>query len=220
VSEKIMRGLAATTSPPGIVGVAHSMVWDIDQFAQALANIPKQVDVQKLTHNLAALIPSSTSCLPVFTLLPVMIDIADPGNVGTIIRLADTFGADAVFFVGHSADSLNGKVIRASAGSLFHLPIIQERNTTKALDFVRNHSLQLLATTLDGELTLPQADSVLQQPTAWLFGNEAHGLAAEVVTQAQKTVRIPMPGQAESLNVATAAAICLYASSVAQQKAS
>lgn len=146
-----------------------------------------------------------TSSLPETpTLLAVLVDVADPGNAGTIVRVADAMGADAVVFAGDSVDPHNGKCVRASAGSIFHLPIVVQDSGFEAL--------QTLATAADGEVDLDDADELLARPTAWLFGNEAHGLPADVLAKADHRIRIPIHGRAESLNLATAAAICLYAS--------
>ncbi|HEY5856284.1 MAG TPA: RNA methyltransferase [Aldersonia sp.] len=145
-------------------------------------------------------------------LLAVPVEISDPGNAGTIIRVADAVGADAVVLAGDAVDPHNGKCVRASAGSLFHLPIVRERDVDAVLDELSRAGIQLLATAADGEVSLDDADDLLQKPTAWLFGNEAHGLDPAVSARADHRVRIPIRGRAESLNLATAAAICLYAS--------
>lgn len=145
-------------------------------------------------------------------LVAVGVGIAEPGNAGTLIRLADAMGADAVLLAGHTVDPYNGKCLRASAGSIFAIPVIPVADTTAALAALRDGGLRLLATTLDGETTLDDAEALLAAPTAWLFGPEAHGLPESVAAAADHRIRIPMAGTAESLNVAAAAAICLYAS--------
>lgn len=141
----------------------------------------------------------------------VVLDRAnDPGNAGTIIRTAEACGAAAVLLTEGSVDPHNGKCVRATAGALFRIPIF----TGVAWEQVRAAAdgRPILATTADGEVTLgtPEADALLCDPVIWLFGTEAHGLPAEVVAAADARVRIPMPGRAESLNVASAAAICLF----------
>ena len=143
-------------------------------------------------------------------LVAVAVEISEPGNAGTLIRVADAMGADAVVLAGHSVDPYNGKCLRASAGSIFTIPVVSESDATGALAALAEAGLQVLATTVDGEVSLDDAD--LSGPTAWLFGPEAHGLAADLADMATRRVRIPMPGNAESLNVASAAAICLYQS--------
>jgi TrmH family RNA methyltransferase len=138
-------------------------------------------------------------------LLVVLHDVRDPGNAGTILRTADAAGADAVYFTGDAVDPYNGKCVRSTAGSLFHVPF-----ATCAFDDVPTHGMQVLATSGAGERDLRELD--LTRPTAWVFGNEAHGLPDLGLS----TVRIPIFGRAESLNLAAAAAVCLYGSALAQ----
>nr|MCH9734236.1 RNA methyltransferase [Actinomycetes bacterium] len=144
------------------------------------------------------------------TLLAVPLGVSEPGNAGTVIRVADAMGADAVVLAGRSVDPYNGKCLRASAGSIFSIPVVSEPDGDSVVTRMRSAGLQVLATTVDGDVSL--ADTELAGPTAWLFGTEAHGLPADVVELATARVRIPMAGRAESLNVASAAAICLYQS--------
>jgi TrmH family RNA methyltransferase len=144
-------------------------------------------------------------------LVLVGVETSEPGNAGTLIRIADATGADAVLLAGDAVDPYNGKCLRASAGSIFALPVIADPDTPGAVAALRRAGLQLLATTLDGETSLEEAD--LATPTAWMFGSEAHGLAPELALMADARIRIPMRGSAESLNVAAAAAICMYQSS-------
>ncbi len=148
-------------------------------------------------------------------LVAVAVEISEPGNAGTLIRIADAMGADAVVLAGNSVDPYNGKCLRASAGSIFTIPVVSEPNSPGAITAMAEGGLQVLATTVDGEVSLDDAD--LSGPTAWLFGPEAHGLAADLADMATQRVRIPMPGNAESLNVASAAAICLYQSARAHR---
>jgi RNA methyltransferase, TrmH family len=143
-------------------------------------------------------------------LIAVAVEIGEPGNAGTLIRIADAMGAAAVVLAGNSVDPYNGKCLRASAGSIFSVPVVVASEAHEAVAGLRAAGLRLLATTVDGEMPLDQAD--LSAPTAWLFGPEAHGLPAEIAAAADHRVRIPMSGGAESLNVAAAAAICLYQS--------
>ena len=138
-------------------------------------------------------------------LIVVLHDVRDPGNAGTILRTADAAGADAVYFTGDSVDPYNGKCVRSTAGSLFHI-----RFTSCAFAEVPFDGLQVLATSGAGERDLREID--LELPTAWVFGNEAHGLP----DLGLPTVSIPIFGAAESLNLASAAAVCLYSSAVAQ----
>lgn len=151
-------------------------------------------------------------------LLALCADVRDPGNAGTVVRCADAAGADGVVLAGDSVDAYNPKTIRASVGSLFHLPVTLERDPAAAVAAAREAGLVVLAADMDGE-DLFAADELLARPTAWLFGNEAWGLPDELRAQADHVVSIPIYGRAESLNLATAAAVCLYASARAHRRA-
>ena len=147
------------------------------------------------------------------TLVAVAVETSDPGNAGTLIRLADAMGADALILAGDSVDPYNPKCLRSSAGSIFGTRVLSVPDPVDLVGTLRGSGLQVLATTLDGTAPLPSVD--LSRPTAWLFGSEAHGLSPEVAAAADTQVAIPMRGSAESLNVAAAAAICLYQSAQA-----
>lgn len=134
--------------------------------------------------------------------------VRDPGNAGTIIRIADAAGADAVVLAGDSVDVFNPKVVRASAGSLFHLPVITGIGVEEAIFAVKEQGCRVLATSGTGSVSL--TDVKPDRPVAWLFGNEARGLAESDVAQADEVVSIPIFGQAESLNIAAAVALCAY----------
>ncbi len=155
-------------------------------------------------------------------LVAVCVDIRDPGNTGTVIRCADAAGADAVVLAGESVDPYNPKVVRSTAGSLFHLPVVAYADAASALGALRAAGLSLLATTGAGDSDLfdlaDDGEESLGGPTAWVFGNEAHGLSEEVAALADRRVAIPLLGRAESLNLATAAAVCLYTSARAQRR--
>ncbi len=152
-------------------------------------------------------------------LVAVCADVRDPGNAGTVVRCADATGAGAVVLTGSSVDPYNGKAVRASAGSLFHVGLAVERDTAAVVAALRERGYLVLAADGAGETDLDDAldDGLLARPTAWLFGNEAWGLPEEVAALADHRVRIPIHGRAESLNLATAAAVCLYASARAQR---
>jgi TrmH family RNA methyltransferase len=152
-------------------------------------------------------------------LLAICADVRDPGNAGTVIRCADAAGADGVVLAGHSVDAYNPKTVRASVGSLFHLPLAIEPDPAAAVRAARAAGLQVLAADGAGEVDLDEADELLAAPTAWLFGNEAWGLPPQLAALADRRVRIPIHGRAESLNLSTAAAICLYASARAHRRA-
>lgn len=153
-------------------------------------------------------------------LIAVLVRASDPGNLGTVIRLADAAGADGVIVAGDSVDQFNPKAIRASAGSLFHLPVARAADPDELLDQLSAAGLSILATTggADVDLEAAGADGILDLPTAWLFGSEAHGLPDSIIERADESVRVPIYGRAESLNLATAAAICLYASAGAHRR--
>lgn len=143
--------------------------------------------------------------------------VRDPGNAGTVIRCADAFGADAVVLSEQSVDVHNAKTVRASVGSLFHLPISIEADLAATIDLLRSRGLQILAADGSGDVDTVDlaASGELSRPTAWLMGNEAWGLPPEHAALADRVVRVPLYGAAESLNLATAAAVCLYASATA-----
>ena len=151
------------------------------------------------------------------TLVAVLAEVQDPGNAGTMIRAADAAGADAVVLVRGSADATSPKVVRSSAGSLFHLPVVTGVTLADAVAALHAAGLTVLAADSRGDLDLFRAEAVLEAPTAWLLGNEAHGLPPEALSRADAVVSIPVYGRAESLNVAAAAALCLYASARAQR---
>ncbi|MBM9467755.1 TrmH family RNA methyltransferase [Nakamurella leprariae] len=152
-------------------------------------------------------------------LVAVLVQTNDPGNAGAVIRLADAAGADAVLFAGDAVDPFNPKAVRASAGSIFHLPVAAAGDPVDAVRRLSDAGLSVLATTGAAGLDLPtaEADGILDLPTAWLFGSEAHGLPDDVVAAADESVRVPIYGRAESLNLATAAALFLYASARAHR---
>ena len=128
-----------------------------------------------------------------------------------MIRVADAAGAGAVLLAGDTVDPHNGKAVRASTGSVFHLPLARDRDAAAVLDACRLAGLTLLAADGRGELDLhdPDMPAILAGPTAWVFGGEAHGLPPELAAAADHRVRVPIHGRAESLNLATAAAVCL-----------
>lgn len=160
-------------------------------------------------------VPLETAVVPGARLVAVLAHVRDPGNAGTVLRTADAAGADAVLFTDASVDPYNGKCVRASAGSLFHLPVVTGAPVAQAVRRLKDAGLRVLAADGAGERTLDDVD--LSGPTAWIFGNEAWGLPEEVLGLADEVVRVPIHGRAESLNLATAAAVCLYASARSQR---
>jgi TrmH family RNA methyltransferase len=149
-------------------------------------------------------------------LVAILDEVRDPGNAGTIIRAADAAGADGVILTGKSVDAYNPKVVRSTTGSLFHVAVAQGGELDAAITAVKAAGLQVLAADIAGE-EIPAVRGRLAQPTAWLFGNEAHGLTDESLQFADHVVRVPIYGHAESLNLATAASVCLYESAFAQR---
>lgn len=147
-------------------------------------------------------------------LLAVLVEPNEPGNLGAIIRTADAAGADAVLIDG-GVDAYNGKAVRAAAGSHFHLPIVHV-----AVGEIITSGFTTFATSGTGTSDLDDLidDGALDGPVAWLFGSEAHGLPQDVLDGVTRTVRIPMPGRAESLNLAAAAAVCLFATARAHRR--
>ena len=184
ISSKAAAALSETVSPQGLVAVCRA------------------VDV-----------PLETALARDARLVAVLVDANDPGNAGTIVRTADAAGADVVVFAGSSVDPYNGKAVRARAGSLFHLDIVVDVSPAEAIAAGRAAGLAVLAAAgLDRRPGRPRRRGALRAPTLWLFGNEAHGLPPEVLDAADRSVRVPIHGRAESLNLAAAAAVCLYAS--------
>jgi TrmH family RNA methyltransferase len=148
-------------------------------------------------------------------LVAICADVRDPGNAGTVVRTADAAGAGGVVLAGSSVDAYNPKTVRATVGSLFHLPIAVEPDAAAAVAAAQAAGYTVLAADGAGDADLFETD--LSGPTAWLFGNEAWGLPTELADLADRRVAIPIHGRAESLNLATAAAVCLYASARAQR---
>lgn len=181
VTDRAAKALSDTVTPVGLVAVCEQPAPALEQ---VLASRPE--------------------------LVAVAVGLSEPGNAGTLIRLADAMGADAVALTGHSVDPYNAKCLRASAGSVFAIPVLAVPDTAAVVGALARTGLQVLATAVDGDIDLDEAQPLLSRPTAFLFGPEAHGLPDDVADMASHRVRIPMTGQAESLNVASAAAICLY----------
>jgi len=172
------------------------------------------------------------------TLVAVLANVRDPGNAGTVIRAADAAGADAVVLTAESVDLHNPKTVRATAGSIFHLPVVTGARLETLVPALRAAGLAVLAADGSGEHDLDDlldlvashgsgdAGAVrsggpdLTRPTAWIFGNEAWGLSPADLELADAVVRVPIRGQAESLNLAAAATVCLYASARSQRERS
>lgn len=217
-SDEVLAAIASTVTPQGVLAVCYTSEVTLEQVLESGAR-----------------------------LLAVLCRVQDPGNAGTILRAADAAGADAVVLTESSVDIYNPKAVRSTAGSLFHLPVVtgQDFDATVAqasaaglavlaadgygsvdLDELQDRSAlrrlagQAAAADLPQDLSEGLADSSprLEAPTAWLFGNEAQGLSTEELAAADHRVAVPLYGIAESLNVATAATVCLYASARAQRR--
>lgn len=191
ITERAAAGLSETVTPQGLVAVCD------------LLDVSPETALDRRP-----------------ALVAVLVDVADPGNAGTVIRVADAAGCGAVVLAGDTVDPHNGKCVRASTGSLFHLPVARSRDIGAVLASCRDAGLRLVAA--DGAATtdLDTADrqGVLARPTAWVFGSEAHGLCSGTLELTDAAVRVPIHGRAESLNLATAAAVCLYAGARAQRQ--
>jgi RNA methyltransferase, TrmH family len=190
VSGQVMAELAQTVTPQGLLAVCRFI----------------DVPLERLT----AASPR---------LVVLLANVRDPGNAGTVLRTADAAGADGVVFSDASVDPYNSKCVRASAGSLFHLPVVAGSPLREAAAALRGAGLQILAAegASGRELDELESDGALGRPTAWLFGNEAWGLPADLLALADQAVAVPIYGRAESLNLAAAAAVCLYASARARR---
>ncbi|MDX3850446.1 RNA methyltransferase [Streptomyces sp. AK02-01A] len=188
--DSVLAEVSQTVTPQGLLGVCHFLD---SPFEDILRARPRLVAV--LAH------------------------VRDPGNAGTVLRCADAAGADAVVLTDASVDLYNPKSVRASAGSLFHLPVAVGVPVEQAVQGLRDAGIRVLAADGAGEHDLDdELDAgTMGGPTAWIFGNEAWGLPAETRALADAVVRVPIHGKAESLNLATAAAVCLYASARAQR---
>lgn len=185
VGAEVMAELAQTVTPQGLVAVCRFIDVPLDGL---LAARPR--------------------------LVAVLASVRDPGNAGTVLRTADAAGAGGVVFTAASVDPYNAKCVRSSAGSLFHLPVVAGPPLAEVIAGLRAAGLQILAADGGGSAVLddPARGVDLSLPTAWLFGNEAWGLPGELVALADAAVAVPIYGRAESLNLAAAAAVCLYSS--------
>jgi TrmH family RNA methyltransferase len=189
VSGEVMAELAQTVTPQGLLAVCDFVDVPLDQ---ALEHHPH--------------------------LVAVLASVRDPGNAGTVLRAADAAGAGAVLFSDASVDPYNGKAVRASAGSLFHVPLVAGVRLETTASALRAAGLRILAADARGGRTLDDlSPDELAAPAAWIFGNEAWGMPEPVLALADEAVAVPIYGRAESLNLATAAAVCLYASARAQR---
>lgn len=189
VSEQVLETMADTVTPQGVLAVCRQFPTSLKDI---LADGPK--------------------------LIAILEEVRDPGNAGTIIRAADAAGADAVILTGRSVDLYNPKVVRATTGSLFHVPVAVGAELEEVLERVKGEGLRILAADIKGgDLLAARNEGVLNHPSAWLFGNEARGLTDEHYVLADWVISVPIYGHAESMNLATAASVCLYESAFAQR---
>jgi TrmH family RNA methyltransferase len=189
VTPEVLAAMCDTESPQGVAAVCR--VLDVT-LAVALRDLPPNALVCVLTH------------------------VRDPGNAGTVIRGADAAGADLVVVSDASVDVYNPKVVRSTAGSLYHLPIVVDVPVPEILAALRARGIRLLAADGAGTTVLHETD--LSRGHAWVMGNEAWGLEPEVRDACDEVVRVPIYGHAESLNLAMAATVCLYASAEARRR--
>ena len=189
VTEQVLKALADTQTPQGVVAVCQHV--DVS-FDAVLEGQP--------------------------TLLALLANIRDPGNAGTVLRAADAAGSDAVIFSDNSVDVYNPKVVRSTTGSLFHLPVVTGSDILETIASAKAAGFQVLAAN-GGGVSLPDlTQEQLAKPTLWVFGNEAWGFEPEILKAVDLEVAVPIYGAAESLNLATAASICLYATAFAQNR--
>lgn len=188
-TEDVVQVMADTVTPQGVVAVAR-------QFPTSAREI---------------LVPGAR-------LVAICEEVRDPGNLGTIIRAADAAGADGVVLTGRTVDPYNPKVVRSTTGSLFHVRVAVGGELEPTLARAREAGLAVIAADVKGEDLLDaRADGTLAGPVAWLFGNEARGLDDDALAGADRALRLPIYGRAESLNLATAASVCLYETAFAQR---
>lgn len=186
-TEAVLDAMADTVTPQGIVAVARQSPTALKD---VLASGPR--------------------------LIAICEEVRDPGNLGTIIRAADAAGADAVILTGRTVDPYNPKVVRSTTGSLFHVPVVVDLELADVVGRVHEAGLRVVAADVEGDDFLASRD-LLAEPTAWLFGNEARGLDEPALAHADLALRLPIYGRAESLNLATAASVCLYETAFAQR---
>jgi TrmH family RNA methyltransferase len=188
VSPEVMKAMTDTVTPQGLLAIAKIPNNSLDEF------FAMKKDGMKLAY---------------------FWEIQDPGNAGTVIRAADAFGFDGVLFSDKSVDVYSPKVVRSSAGSHWHIPIFEDVTIEALLDSARNNSFELYATDADANLDLLAAAQESSSSSAiWIFGNEARGIPNQLQA---KRVAIPINGKAESLNLATAASVVMYAASAARK---
>lgn len=178
VNEAVMKKISDTETPQGIIAVCN------------------------MTHL------SLEKLLSQGKMLLVLDRVQDPGNIGTMLRTADAAGVGGIVLLNGCADVYAPKTVRASMGSLFHLPVLQGLEEQAFIDTAKDYGYELLVTCLEGADSLYKAD--LSGRIAFVMGNEANGVSNNLLKAADKKVFIPMQGKAESLNVAMAAGVVMF----------
>lgn len=178
VSEKVMQSVAETESPQGILGVLRHLVWDIKDVTKGRGTVVIACGLQ------------------------------DPGNLGTIIRTADAGGCGGVVTTQSTVDVYNSKVIRATMGSIFRVPVLKVRDIMDLISDLKKEGYQIIATTAHSKTSYLDVD--YRKPTAFLIGQEASGIPEDLLESADIKVFIPMKVGVESLNAAVSASILIY----------
>ncbi|PRI11333.1 RNA methyltransferase [Leucobacter massiliensis] len=189
VSDEVLAAVSETVHPQGVVAVARTWSTPVSEAVRGAR------------------------------LVAVLHEVRDPGNAGAVLRAADAAGADAVVFAGESIDPFHPKVVRSTTGSLFHLPVVVSGGLDELAGELRQAGLTLLAADVRGDDLLgARSEGVLAGAVAWIFGNEARGLSAQDRALADRSLKLPIFGAAESLNLATAASVILYETAFAQRR--
>lgn len=191
VTDAVLAAMAETVQPQGVVAVAR-----IPDAAGTAAGLAEAFAGARL--------------------VAVLHEVRDPGNAGTVLRAADAAGADAVVFSGESIDPWHPKVVRSTTGSLFHLPVVVSPSLDAVVDAAYAAGLETIAADVRG-VDLSDMRGELAGRIAWIFGNEARGLGEEERALVGRSLRLPIYGAAESLNLATAASVLLYETAFAQR---
>ncbi|MBT1546890.1 TrmH family RNA methyltransferase [Curtobacterium aurantiacum] len=206
VTEQVLDAMADTVTPQGVVAVCQQFPTSVKDVFPDRAAAAADLEARDASDEQAAL-PG---------LVAILEEVRDPGNAGTIIRAADAAGADAVVLTGRSVDPYNPKVVRSTTGSLFHVPVSVGVTLADTIERAKALGYTVLAADVSGDdLPVVRAEGMLDGPTAWVFGNEARGLTADDLALVDRAVKVPIYGQAESMNLATAASVCLYESAFA-----
>jgi TrmH family RNA methyltransferase len=196
---------------PEVVGAARSAGLEVLEVAPSvIRHLTSAVTPQGVVA-VARFVDVAVDDFPGTGLVPVLASVRDPGNAGAILRSADAAGAAGVVFTRDSVDVYNPKSVRASAGSLFHLPVARDVSVEETVGNLRERGARVLAAASDGEVPMDRAD--FTGSVALMLGNEAWGLPDEVRALADATVRVPIHGSAESLNLAAAATLLMFEAS-------